>query len=85
MLRPWDEIDCHVAAMLLLLGPVGFLGWWWLAAPLLLPQGRIGARVLVDCPAFGQRPWAYLAANELLVVVAVAVVAGARAAIGAGG
>src|SRR5437762_1772997 len=39
--RLWGEIDLHIVAMLLLLAPAGFLGWWGLAAPLLIPQGRI--------------------------------------------
>ena len=80
--RFWNEIDLHVAAMLLMLAPAACLGWWGLAVPLLLPQGRIAARVFVDCPAFQRRPWAYFAANELLVGVLVAVAAVARVAAG---
>ena len=80
MRRLWGEIDFHVAAMLLLLAPAVCLGWWGLAVPLLIPQGRIGMRAFVDYPAFGRRPWAYLAANELVVSVVVAVAAGARVA-----
>ncbi len=77
----WGEIDLHVAAMLLMLAPAAFLGWWGLAVPLLMPQGRIGTRAFVDYPAFKQRPWAYLTANELLVSVVVVVLAGVRFAV----
>ena len=83
MRRLWGEIDLHVAAMLLPLAPAGFFGWWWLAIPLLIPQGRIGTRVYADYPRFGRRPWAYLVVNELLVLAVVAATAAVRAAIGA--
>ncbi len=76
----WEEIDLHVAFILLLVSPVACLGWSSLIVPLLVPQGRIGVRAFWDYPSFGQRPWAYLAANELLVLVAVAVLAGVRVA-----
>jgi hypothetical protein len=82
--RLWDEIDLHVGAMLLLLTPAGFLGWWGLAVPLLLPQGRIVTRGFVDYPALGRRPWLYLVANELLVIGVIAVVTGVRAVVGPG-
>jgi hypothetical protein len=82
MRRLWGEIDLHVAALLVLLAPGLCLGWWWLAAPLLLPQGRIGTRAFVDYPAFGRRPWAYLAANELLVLGAFGVLVVLRLTVG---
>ena len=68
MRRLWDDIDIHVVVMLLMLAPAMFLGWWGLAALLLVPQGRIGTRVLVDYPAFQRKPLTYLVANELLVL-----------------
>jgi hypothetical protein len=79
--RLWGEIDLHVAAMLLMLAPAVCLGWWGLAAPLLIPQGRIGTRAFVDYPAFKQRPWAYLTANEILVLGFVGLLAGVRFAV----
>lgn len=80
MRRFWSEIDLQVVAMLLLFAPTLCLNWWLFPVPLLVPQGRICVRVFWDYPAFGQRPWAYLAANELMVGVVVAAVAGIRVA-----
>jgi hypothetical protein len=71
MARLWDEIDLHVAWMLLLLLPGSFLSRWLLIAALLLPQGRILVRAFVDCPCFRLRPWWYMIGNDLLVVGAV--------------
>jgi hypothetical protein len=79
--RLWDEFDLHVAAMLVMSAPAACLGWWGLAVPLLISQGRIGTRAFVDYSAFNQRPWNYLATNELLAFGFVALLAGARFAI----
>lgn len=81
MRRLWGEIDLHVVAMLLILAPVAFLGWWGLAILFLVPQGRIGTRAVVDVPAFGRRPWVYLFVNELLVIAVVGLLAVGRLAI----
>lgn len=81
MRRLRDEIDPHIAATLLMLAPFVCLGWWWLAVPLLVPQGRICTRALVDLPLFKLRPWAYLVANEAFVCGFVVVLAGVRFAI----
>ncbi|HKB01514.1 MAG TPA: hypothetical protein VKD90_04800 [Gemmataceae bacterium] len=83
MRRLCDEIDLHIVAMLVLMAPALCLGWWLLVVPLLVPQGRIYVRAFWDYPAFGRRPWAYLAANELLVVGAVGALAGLRVAVAA--
>lgn len=69
----WHELDLHVFSILLLCAPIGLLSGWWLLVPLLLPQGRIGVRAFVDYPSFSRCPYCYLIANELLVVVVVAI------------
>lgn len=77
-----DEVDLHVAAMLIMMaGPAGLLGGWWLAILLLLPQGRIGMRAFADYPSFGRRPWVYLAANEFVVGATTAATIGIRYAV----
>jgi hypothetical protein len=55
------------------------MSWWWLAVPLLAPQGRVYVRAFWDYPTFGKRPWAYLAANELLILGTVGALAWMRA------
>jgi hypothetical protein len=47
------------------------------------PAGWIYCRVFIDYSAFGRRPWAYLAANEVLVFGVVGLVSGIRLVIGA--
>ena len=76
-----DEIDLHVVAMLVLFTPALFLSAWWAIPAAILPQGRILVRAFWDYPAFGQRPWKYLLANELLVLGVAAVVVGVKLAI----
>jgi hypothetical protein len=78
--RLWREIDLHVVAMLLVFIPALCLSPWWLVVPLLVPQGRIYVRAFRDYRAFRRRPWAYLVANELLVIGMVGAGAGVRLA-----
>ena len=73
-----EEIDLHIAAMLLFCVAVMCLDWWYFIVPLLMPQGRIYVRVFWDYPAFGRRPWAYLVINELLVFGTVSLFVGLR-------
>lgn len=77
MQRLWDQIDLHVAALLLVSAPVGLLGGWWLAVPVLLPQGVIVTRA-IDRSASQRSPWPGLLANELLVCAVALVVVGAQ-------
>lgn len=79
-----DEIDLHVAAMLLMLSPAMCLGLWGLVVPLVVPQGLIGTRAFLDYPASKRRSWAYLVANELLVLGFVGLLAGLRFAVAVG-
>ena len=61
----WDEIDLHIVLMLMFALPWLCLSWWWLALPLLIPQGLIYVRAFVDCPSFDRQSWAYLVATAL--------------------
>ena len=69
MRKLWDSVDLHIVLILVLACPVVFLSSWWLALPLFAPQGIIYVHVFWDHPAPGPRPWAYLVANELLVLM----------------
>ena len=71
MSRIWTEVDLHIVAMLVLSVPVAFLSWWWLALPLVMPQGRIYFHAW-DTRKSGGRAWPYVAANEILVMVTLA-------------
>ena len=55
------------------------MGWWWLALPVVVPQGRIYVRATCDYQRVGRRSWKYVATNELLVLFAVGFVIGVRA------
>lgn len=83
MPRLWDQIDLHIVAMFVLLAPALCVGWWLLPVPLLVPQGRIYVRAFCDYPAFGRRPWAYLAVNELLLVGLIGALVGFHFAVAA--
>ena len=82
MRKLWDSVDLHIVLILVLACPVVFLSSWWLALPLFAPQGIIYVHVFWDHPAPGPRPWAYLVANELLVLMVVGLFAGAHAVVG---
>jgi hypothetical protein len=75
-----DEIDIHILWMLALFIPVLWLSVWWVFLPVLVPQGRILVRAFSEYPRFGQRPWRYLAANELVVLGTAAALVGVRLA-----
>ncbi len=77
-----DEIDPHLAWLLLLLAPAALLGSWGLAVPLLIPQALICTRVLAD-PAPGRRR-GYLFVNGALVFGSVGLLAALRAVAGRG-
>ena len=78
MSRIWNEIDLHIVLMLALFPPSIFLGWWWLALPLLMPQGHIYVRAAWDLPKSGRQSLPYVAANELLVLLTVGLFSGVR-------
>lgn len=71
MRRCWGEIDPEIAYMLLMMFPLTCLSWWMLPVPMLVPQGRICARVFWDYHSFGRSTWPYLVANEVFVFASV--------------
>jgi hypothetical protein len=81
MTRFWAEIDLHVTVLLLFLTPsLPYFGWWWLVAVVLIPQGRIGVRALIDYPAMKRPKTGYILVNQLQVLVAAVIAIGLRAA-----
>jgi hypothetical protein len=77
-----DEIDLHIVPLLVVFTPLFYLGGWCLLPAILVPQGRIFVRVLSGYPTCVNRPWRYLAVNELLVLGSVAMGFGAQSLFG---
>ena len=76
----WQEIDRHIVYLLAMMTPVIWCSpwWWWQVVVPLAPQGIILTHTS-DSFQMNRRPWAYLIANELLVLVVVGLFVGLRA------